>query len=160
MRSHSSETSPNAPRVRALLDANLFISYLLSTTPLTSATGAILAAATEERFVLLFTPGVADEIVWKVTERLDLTSRIAPAEVAALLADLDEIAETVPRLPGPLPAVSRDPKDDYLIAHARAAGADFLVSWDKDLCDLRQVDEIKIVSPPEFLQALRAAGLL
>ncbi len=146
--------------MRALLDANLFISYLLSPTPLTSAVGAILAAAAEERFVLLFTPGVADEIVWKVAERPDLAARITSADVTALLAELDEIAETVPRLPGPLPAISRDHKDDYLIAHAQAAGADFLVSWDKDLRDLHQVDELKIGSPPEFLRALRAAGLL
>jgi predicted nucleic acid-binding protein len=122
--------------------------------------GAILAVATEERFVLLFTPGVADEIVRAVAERPDLAALIAPAEVAALFADLKEIAEPVPRLPGPLPAISRDAKDDYLIAHAQAGNADFLVSWDRDLRDLGQVNGLKIVSPPEFLQALRAAGLV
>ena len=146
--------------MRALLDANLFISYLLSRTPLTSAMGALLTAAAEERFVLLFTPGIADEIVQKVAERPDLAARITSADVAALLADLDEIAEPIPRLPGPYPAISRDHKDDYLIAHAKVAGADFLVSYDNHLRDLQHVDGIKMVSPPELLWALRAAGLL
>ncbi len=146
--------------IRALLDANLFISYLLSSTRLTSAMGAILAAAAEERFVLLFTAGVADEIVHKVAERRDLAARITPDEVADLLAALDEIAETVPRLTGPLPSVSRDPKDDYLIAHAVSASADYLVSWDKDLLDLRQIDGLKLVNPPQFLQALRESERL
>lgn len=146
--------------MRALLDANLFISYLLSPTPLTSAMGAILTAAAEERFVLLFTRGVADEIVSKVAERPDLAARITPADVAALLADLAAIAETIPPLPDPLPALSRDPKDDYLIAHAHAAGADCLVSSDRDLRDLQEVHGITIASPPEFLHALRVAGLL
>lgn len=146
--------------MRALLDANLFISYLLSTTPDTSSMGEILSAAAEERFVLLYTPGITDEIVSKVGERSDLPARIIAADVAVLLANLAEIAEPVPRLAGPFPAICRDHKDDYLIAHAKAANADVLVSWDKDLRDLRYVDELRIVSPPEFLWMLRNAGML
>lgn len=146
--------------MRALLDANLFISYLLSPAPATSAMGAILAAAAEEQFVLLFTPGVIDEVVHSVSERPDLAARLRMVEVDILFTDLREIAEPILRLPGPYPAVSRDYKDDYLIAHALFAGADFLVSWDKDLRDLQLVDELRIVSPPEFLQALRTGGLI
>ncbi len=146
--------------MRALLDANLFISYLLSPTPLTSAMGAILTAAAEERFVLLFTPGIAEEIVQTVAERSDLAARITPADVVAMLAELDKIAESGPRLSSPLPAISRDVKDDYLLAHAQAAHADFLVSWDKDLRDLERIQDLRIVTPPEFLRVLRAAGLL
>jgi len=146
--------------MRALLDANLFISYLLSATPVTSAMGAILAAAAADRFVLLFTPDVADEIVHKVAGRTDLAARITAADVAALLADVAEIVEPVPRLTGPFAAICRDHKDDYLIAHAAAANADFLISWDKDLRDLQHVDELRIVSPPAFLRALREAAIL
>lgn len=36
----------------------------------------------------------------------------------------------------PAQPVSRDPKDDYLVALARSSGADFLISGDKDLTDL------------------------
>lgn len=146
--------------MRALLDTNLFISYLLSSNPGASAVGGILVAAMEERFVLLFTAGIADEMIHKVAERPDLAARITAADIDALLTDLAEIAEPVPRLPGPFPAICRDNKDDYLIAHAKAANADLLVSWDKDLRDLHDIDELRIVSPGEFLWALRAAGLL
>lgn len=72
---------------------------------------AILAAAAADRFSLPFTPGVVDEIAWTVAERSDLPARITPTDVAALLADLKVIAEPVPRLSGPLPAICRDPKD-------------------------------------------------
>lgn len=146
--------------MRALLDANLFISYLLSPTPSVSATGAILAAAAEEKFVLLFTRGIVDEIDRSVAERPYLAARITLVDVAFLLTDLIEISEPIARLPGPFPAICRDHKDDYLIAHALAAGANFLVSWDKDLRDLHLVDELRIVSPPEFLLALRTGGLI
>lgn len=155
-----SGTEANAARMRALLDTNLFISFLLSRTRLSSAVGAILAAAATGRFVLLFTPSVGDEIVRKVAERADLAARITDDDVAQLLANLGEIAETIPRIQGPLPALCRDPKDDYLIAHAKTGGADYLVSWDTDLRDMGQVDRVRIVSPSEFLHVLRDAGLL
>jgi uncharacterized protein len=40
-------------------------------------------------------------------------------------------------LPNPVapPAVVRDPRDDYLVALARSAGADAVVTGDRDLLD-------------------------
>ncbi len=146
--------------MRALLDSNLFISYLLSVTPSASAVGAILEAAAEGRIALLFTPDIADEIVSKVVQRADLSARITAVELEALFADIAEIAEPTPRLSGPFPAICRDHKDDYLIAHALAVHADALVSWDKDLRDLRSLERLRFLSPPEFLATLRELGIL
>jgi predicted nucleic acid-binding protein len=56
--------------------------------------------------------------------------------------------------PEPAP-ISRDPKDDYLIALGRAASAHVLVTGDDDLLDL-ELPELKIVSPREFLDLLPA----
>lgn len=69
------------------------------------------------------------------------------------------LAEEIPRITEELPRIGRDPKDDYLIAHAVAAGAEYLVSWDKDLLDLDAVEGVAIVDPPGLLHAFRAAGL-
>lgn len=60
--------------MRALLDANLFISYLLSRRRAVSAIGALLQAAAVGAFTLLFTPGIADEIRRTVAERPDLAA--------------------------------------------------------------------------------------
>lgn len=46
---------------------------------------------------------------------------------------------------------SRDPDDDKFINCARSAGIDFLVTGDKDLLILREVDQIKIITVSEFL---------
>ena len=146
--------------MRTLLDTNLLISYLLSRQPSTSATGLILRAALAGRFTLLFTAGIADELGDKLTTRSDLAARVPRAHADELLLTLGAVAEVNPRLGEPYPEVGRDRKDDYLIAHAIAAGADYLVSWDKDLRDLGQVDGVRIVSPPEFLRILREAGRL
>lgn len=57
-----------------------------------------------------------------------------------------------------LPQIGRDHKDDYLIAHAIIARADFLVTWDNDLLDLGTVEGVRIVTPGEMVRILRERG--
>jgi len=144
--------------LRVLLDTNVLISYLLSSARTTSAAGATVQAAIDGRYRLPFTVGVAEELDRKLNERPDLAARIPRTDAADLVALMDEVADHLPRLPEPFPAIGRDRKDDFLIAHAIVAVADLLVSWDKDLTDLVEVEGVRIVSPPEFLHILRERG--
>lgn len=41
----------------------------------------------------------------------------------------------------------RDPSDRHVLLLAIALGADLILSWDKDLIELRKVENTKIVSP-------------
>lgn len=50
-------------------------------------------------------------------------------------------------------ALSPDPDDDYLIALARVAGADYLVSGDRHLLDLADPDP-PVLTPRQFLRLL------
>jgi predicted nucleic acid-binding protein len=50
-------------------------------------------------------------------------------------------------------AITRDPKDDYLIALAREAGVDAIVSGDGDLLVLEGIDP-PIVSPGRVVEQL------
>jgi putative PIN family toxin of toxin-antitoxin system len=55
--------------------------------------------------------------------------------------------------PEQIPAITVDPADDYLVALAAAAGADAIVSSDKDLTEL--VDPpVPVLTPRELLQRL------
>lgn len=146
--------------MRVLLDTNILISNLRSPTPATSATGVLLRVALTGGFTLLFVDGVVEELTRKLRERADLAARIPPADAAELVAAMRTVAELVPRLREPYPEIGRDRKDDFLIAHGVVARADYLVSWDKDLTDLEEIDGVRIVTPPEFLQVLRTEGLL
>ena len=146
--------------MRTLLDTNLFVSYLLSSRSVASAVGAILQAAAAGSFVLIFPPEVAEEIAVTIAGRPDLAARIARSDIERLIRALGAIAESAPALREPAPSVSRDPKDDYLIAQAIVARADYLVSRDNDLLDLGQVAGVRIVSPPTFLRILRETGRL
>lgn len=146
--------------MRVLLDTNILISNLRSPSPATSATGVLLRTALTGGFTLLFVEGVVEELNRKLHERADLAARIPRADAAALVATMRTVAEVVPLLPEPYPEIGRDRKDDFLIAHGVIAGADYLVSWDKDLLDLKEIEGVQIVAPPEFLQVLRSARLL
>lgn len=146
--------------MRVLFDTSVLISYLRSTSPETSATGAILGAALRGAVTLLAVDDFVDELVRTIDDRPDLAARISASDAGHLLALLRSIGEPVDRIPEPYLEIGRDRDDYFLIAHAAFGGADYLVSWDKDLLDLDGLDELKVVSPAAFLGVLRDAGLL
>ena len=56
-----------------------------------------------------------------------------------------------------LPVVIRDPKDSIVLATALGGSADYLITGDKDLLDLRddpRVGSLQILTVGEFLQLL------
>ena len=78
-------------------------------------------------------------------------SRIDRA-VHAVLADYLEAVELVDS--EPLPATSRDPDDDYVLACALAADADLIVSGDADLLVLKTFRDIPILAATQALERL------
>ena len=59
---------------------------------------------------------------------------------------------------GPLPPYTRDPKDDKFVACALAGNAGYVVTLDRDILALG-LDSVRMLTPGEFLVALRDAGL-
>ena len=57
-----------------------------------------------------------------------------------------------------VPAVTRDPSDDQVIAGAVVAQADYLVTGDRDMLVLGKHEGIGIVTPRQFLDLLGAGG--
>ena len=51
--------------------------------------------------------------------------------------------------------IVRDPNDDAIVACAVAAGADYLVTRDKDLLSIKAHQGIAVISPEAFLALLR-----
>jgi len=80
----------------------------------------------------------------------DVCERIRPGEMAQLADILQSVAEVIPRITEPIPAVTRDPKDDYFIAYALVGEADYLVTGDKDLLVLEEVGTLRILTPRAF----------
>lgn len=51
--------------------------------------------------------------------------------------------------------VCRDWKDNFLLALSKDAKADYLISGDKDLLDLRKFGKTKILTLTEFLEVMQ-----
>jgi len=146
--------------MRVLIDTNLLINNLLSPNPANSATGLIFASALRGSFSLLLIPDVILELDRKLREDSSLASRLPREDADELVSLLESVAEDIPVVHEPYPQIGRDRKDDFLVAHAVVARADYLVSWDNDLLVLDEVLGVRMVNPPTLLQILRQQSLL
>ncbi len=136
--------------MRVLIDTNVVISYLLyPNRPGTIQT--IFKALFEGKFTLLLPEALLDEIVITVTQKPHLRERIALDALELMVESLRTVAEEIPLIESEIPQVTRDPKDDYLLAYAVVGEADVLVSGDKDLLELGEIAGVRIVSPGEFV---------
>lgn len=142
--------------MRALLDTNILLSHLLASRR-GSPIADILRAGYLGEFTLLVPEELLRELAGKARERRYLSERITPEQVEELVATLSEVGEMIPRIQEEIPTVTRDPKDDYLLAYAVVAQADYLVTGDGDLLVLGQVERLRIVTPREF-QRILAGG--
>jgi putative PIN family toxin of toxin-antitoxin system len=140
--------------IRAALDANVFISSLLLSGRSTNVHRCVdsgIAGA----FVLLVPEPLFVELFRKVGEKHYLATRIGQEALGRLVAILLAVGEVVPSFDNPIPPVSRDEKDDYLLAYARIADADYLVTGDKDLLVLRDLFQWPAIrTPAEFVREL------
>ncbi len=79
--------------------------------------------------------------------------RVSEEELAEIVAGIADVG-TMRDDPKAIEAILRDPSDDYLLALAREAGVEAIVSGDKDLLD--HADELE----PRVLSAREACELL
>ncbi len=144
--------------MRVLIDTNVFISYLLSGHS-NSPIHTIFAAWSDGKFTLLVSGELLDEILVTVKRKPRLARRISPTIVEAFVEELQSLGENIPRIESPIPAVTRDPKDDYLLADAFVGNTDYLVTGDKDLLALRnQINEFTILTPRQFSEIVGAVN--
>jgi uncharacterized protein len=140
--------------MRVLLDTNVLVSYLL--TPAHSGSiAAIIDSLARGDFTLLLPLELLDELERVVARKPALAQRIRPEQLTRLRDGLLAVGEVIPPIEHSIPAVTRDRKDDYLLAYAVVGAADYLVTGDEDLLVLTQVGRLRIVSPPAFAKVLQ-----
>lgn len=139
---------------RVLLDTNVLISYLLKP-EVYGVMGTIISAFVQDRIILLVPERLLEELLLTVNNKPSLAERIPLNELQEFVHILRAYAESVARIQDPIPAVTRDPKDDYLLAYALVGKASHLVTGDNDLLVLQDViDEIQILTPRAFVEQL------
>ena len=143
--------------MRVLLDTNILISYLL-TPKQTSPVLEVVTRGLLGDFTLLLPEDLLEEFWRKAREKKYLVERIAPTELRRFVEVLIEVSELVSRITEPIPAVTRDPKDDYLLAYALVGRADYLVTGDRDLLVLGTVGRLSIITAAGLIEILRERG--
>ncbi len=136
--------------MRFVLDTNTRVSGLLW-----HGTPQKLLACVSQK---LFVPYTCQELL---TELLDVLTRpkfakrlaVGRADPQSMLTMYRNISIRV-SLPSIIPLLSRDPKDDIVLACAQSAQADAIISGDKDLLVLRQLQGVHIWTPREALNVL------
>ena len=135
--------------MRVLLDTNVLLSALLvrGTPP-----DRLYEAWRRGRFDLVSCELQLEELT-RVSRRNALRERLRPAEAGRLVNEICRLAVLCE--PADVASVSPDPDDDFLLAVAEAARADYLVTGDKtDLLSLGRHRATRILTARELVELL------
>ena len=140
--------------MRVLVDTNVLISILLKPSE-GGPVRALFHAFVAGRFTLLLPEWLIDELTNSVQTKPRLAKRISITQLNRFTALLRAAAEQIAEIETPIPVVSRDPDDDYVLAYALVGNADYLVTGDKDLLALEGlIAGLEIVTPAQFVEIL------
>lgn len=141
-----------AGRYRIIIDTNLWISYLISRN-FEKLDELIL----NKQVVLLFSQELIQEFI-EVCQRPKFKRYFSEEYVLQLLdlmrlfGDLIEVeSKTV---------ICRDAKDNFLLSLAKDGNADFLLTGDDDLLDIKLFEHTRILSYNEFISFINTSQKL
>jgi putative PIN family toxin of toxin-antitoxin system len=80
--------------------------------------------------------------------KFSLTEEETMAIIEENILPFFEVVEITANING----ICRDPNDDKFLSCAVSAGVDFIVSGDKDLCDLGRYKSVRIISVSDLLR--------
>lgn len=130
---------------RVIVDTNLWISFLL-----TKNLAALDILFQSNNITLLFSKELLDEFI-EVTGRSKFKKYFSPEDLQALIISIKRHAEFI--IVSSVTNVCRDPKDNFILSLAKDGKANYLISGDKDLLDLKKVEKTKIVSYSDFIKS-------
>jgi uncharacterized protein len=140
--------------IRAVVDTNTIVSGVLLSG---GASARILDAAHSGQFTLIVSAAIIDEVIRTLNrDRVRRRYRLTAHNVLATRRFLDNDAEVV-ALTISVQGVATHPEDDLILATAVSGQADYLVTWDTQLQKLGAYAGVTILSPPAFLEVLRAS---
>lgn len=134
--------------IRAVVDAGVFVSALLGRRG-THPDRVVRSWIRDEK--LIVSPALLEEL-GDVLRRPKFAGRISGQQVDELLTRIERHAVIVADVK-PAPKAVRDPGDDYLVALARSAQIDVLVSGDGDLLEA-ELPDVRVWPPRRFVERL------
>jgi len=140
---------PKKPKV--VLDSVVLVSAFL-----TEGLASELLTLCAENAELYTAEEILREVRRVLLEKKHIRRRYKYSDTDAemFISRFQEISIIVEPLPE-LQVVERDPKDDMIIACAVGAKADYIISRDTHLLDLKEYKGIQIIPPEDFIHYLR-----
>lgn len=138
--------------MRVVLDSNVFVSGLIGKEG--SAPQLVLEALGADQIQVVVSPRLIDELE-AVLARPKFASHVTREERDDYVARIGDQAEQA-RDPEFEAEGVRDPKDEYLVALARAERVDAIVTGDRDLLEAG-LEEPQILTPRQLLEMLGEA---
>lgn len=129
---------------RIIIDTNLWISFLI-TKDFTKLDEIIFS----RQGVLIFSQELLDEFL-EVARRPKFRHFFSNTDIEEILETIEEYADFV-NVESEI-KICRDPKDNFLVSLSVDGNADFLLTGDKDLLDLKKIGETIILTISDFLQ--------
>ena len=133
-------------KIKAILDTNVLISGVFWKGP----PFEILKACQEQRFRLAISLPILEEYRRVLDEFAKERQMLVLKSVLKVIELRSEIVKPVPFSE----PVCSDPDDDKFLEAAIAAGADYIVSGDKALLNVKFHHEVEVVRPSRFLKLL------
>lgn len=137
---------PRKTKERVIIDTNCWISFLIG-----RRLHRLIDLLSNEHIELIICDELLDEIR-DVTSRTKFSKYFPPKDVESLLEFLQLIGETIN--PKQIVQLCRDKADNYLLALAIEANANYLVTGDQDLLVLKEIQNCRIVDVAEFEQVV------
>jgi putative PIN family toxin of toxin-antitoxin system len=140
--------------LKVVLDTNLFVGRFLARQPRSANRVIIRSWLLTRRFQLVVSREIREEYLRIFREVLEFDAETISRWQQRFTSR--RFVKTVS--PKIKPTLSRAPNDDMFIAAAKAAKAQFLVTNDRDLLEINEVDKRRlaflIVTPQQFLKHL------
>ena len=128
--------------IRIIIDTNLWISFLIG-----RKLSSLLDLLSYPEFQLVISSELIEEI-YDVISRPKLAKYYSSENINMLMKYMKEFSLSFELRS--IPSRCRDPKDDYLLELALVSDADYLVTGDKDLLEIKKIGNCQIVTAMEF----------
>ncbi len=136
---------------KVVIDTNVFISGVISK----GIPSFLIDLWKEGKFHLLISEPIINEMIEVMHRpRIKDLYKIDNQTIEELIIEIYEKAEIV-RVSHPIDVIKDDPGDNKFLACALEGGADYIITGDIHLINIKSFRNIQIVNPREFINILK-----
>jgi len=127
--------------MKAVFDTNVFVAAFVTE----GVCAKLLGRARQKQLNLVISPFILKEFENVLLKKFS-ASKEQIRTAAKLISEATQTVSHAPMVSG----ICRDPDDDQILSCALSAKADYLVTGDKDLLELKEFHGIRILTPAAF----------